>query len=122
MHFCWVTLPVKDLEASLAFYHGLLGLPIASRHSGHGTDMAMLGEKDQPKIELICLPGGQEEALHSGMTVGVATESLDSAMELLQKQRIPIARGPVSPAPHVRFLFVRDPDGYEVQLVEMKKA
>ncbi len=42
MEFCWVTLPVKDLEESLAFYQGILGLPIDSRFNGDGIDLAML--------------------------------------------------------------------------------
>lgn len=122
MKFCWVTLPVKDLEASLAFYHGVMGLPINSKHSGHGMEMAMLGEEDQPKIELICMSDDQEKDLHSDISVGIAVVSIDSAMELLKKNQVAIVRGPVSPAPNIRFLFIHDPDGYTVQLVEMRKA
>ena len=53
MELCWVTLPVRDVEASMAFYCGLLGLPVDSRHSGHGMDMVMLGAANQAKVELL---------------------------------------------------------------------
>jgi len=53
MQFCWVTLPVKNLKTSLAFYNGVLGLPINSKHCANGIEMAMLGEENHPKIELI---------------------------------------------------------------------
>ena len=121
MHFCWVTLPVSDLNASISFYHGVLGLPIDSRHSAPGVEMVMLGQKDRPKIELICTPQSQGKAMASDMTVGIAVESMDDAVALMEHHQVPVLRGPVSPAPGACFLFVRDPDGYEVQLAEMKK-
>ena len=61
----------------------------------------------------------QSKNLSSDITVGIATESLDNTIELLKKNNIPILRGPISPNPTIQFIFVRDPDGYEVQLVEM---
>ena len=119
MEFCWVTLPVKDLEESLAFYQGILGLPIDSRFNGDGIDLAMLGEKDRPKIELISLAHEKDKVHSSDISIGFAVESLDRTMEFLEEKGIAIVSGPVSPAPHISFLFVHDPDGYTVQLVEM---
>lgn len=121
MNFCWVTLPVKDLESSLAFYNGVLGIPIKSKQSGNGIEMAMLGEENQAKIELISMSDNQHKALHSDISIGIAVESMDGAMQLLKTKQIPVARGPVSPVPNIRFLFILDPDGYEVQLVETRK-
>lgn len=80
----------------------------------------MLGEENQPKIELINTPDNQHKTLHSDISVGIAVESIDIAIQLLKTKQIPIARGPFSPAPNTRFLFVLDPDGYEVQLVETR--
>jgi lactoylglutathione lyase len=121
MNFCWITLQVKNLEASLAFYHGVLGLPIDSKHGGNGMEMAMLGEENQPKIELIHMAGNDEKTFSSDISVGIAVESMESAMAQLETHQIPLLRGPISPAPDVSFFFIQDPDGYEVQLVEMKK-
>ena len=120
MELCWVTLPVADVEASMAFYCGLLGLPVDSRHSGHGMDMVMLGRAGQPKIELIHMDGDPRAAHQSDITMGITVESMDAAAALLREAGVPVTRGPVSPAEGITFLFVRDPDGYEVQLVEMK--
>lgn len=120
MNFCWVTLLVKNFEDSLSFYHGTLGLPVSSKHSGNGVEMAMLGEESQPKIELLQSANGRDEAFHSDISVGIAVESLESTMEYLESKQIPVIRGPISPNPNTRFIFIKDPDGYEVQLVEMK--
>lgn len=121
MNFCWVTLPVKDFKRSLDFYHGVLGLPINSKHDGGGMQMVMLGEEDKPKIELIFFPDNESTDFASDITVGIAVESMNLAMELLKKNNIPITRGPIAPNPNIQFVYITDPNGYEVQLVEMKK-
>ena len=119
MHFCWVTLHVGNLEKSLSFYHDLLGLPINSRYSGNGVEMAMLGEENQPKIELLHSTDDQKKPVHADISIGIAVESLESTMTYLNSNQIKIVRGPIAPNNFVRFIFIHDPDGYEVQLVEM---
>ena len=120
MNFCWVTLPVKDFKKSLDFYHGLLGLPIASQLEGNGMEMAMLGEENQPKVEIIFFPDHRSKEFASDISVGIAVESIDLTIEFLRKNNIPIARGPISPNPTIQFIYIKDPNGYEVQLVETK--
>lgn len=118
MQFCWVTIHVRDFEASFRFYTQALGLPVAV-HSAHGdTELAMLGEKGQPLIELLH-QGGETQQEHTGaVTVGVRVDDLDQAVQKLGELGIPIIRGPFAPTPHIRFSFVRDPDGTEIQLVQ----
>ncbi|NGZ76525.1 VOC family protein [Saccharibacillus alkalitolerans] len=113
----WITLRIRDLEASLAFYHGILGLPIERRFESRGKRIAMLGPANQPKIELI---EGSEITVrpNNGISVGFEVESLERAMEELQSKGIPVARGPIEPNPHLRFFYILDPDGFEVQLAQ----
>ncbi|WNS46320.1 VOC family protein [Paenibacillus sp. MMS20-IR301] len=113
----WITLRVRDLEASLDFYHRILGLPIERRFESRGRQIVMLGAAGQPKIELI---RGSDPDLkpECGVSVGFEVGSLDEAITELSNEGIPIARGPVSPNPHLRFLYILDPDGFEVQLAE----
>ncbi|WP_449600259.1 VOC family protein [Paenibacillus sp. Marseille-Q9583] len=113
----WVTLRVRDLEASLDFYNRILGLSIDRRFESRGKQIVMLGTVDQPKIELI---QGSDPALkpECGVSVGFEVASLDDAIEYLKSQGIPVARGPITPNPHLRFLYILDPDDFEVQLAE----
>ena len=117
---CWVTLHVKDVDKSLEFYHSLLGLPICSRNEFPGGELAMLGEANVPKIEVISQGGVPEHAGH-GVSVGIEVGLLEETMEKLKQAGVPIKRGPISPNPHVRFFYAEDPDGYEVQFVEFMK-
>lgn len=119
MDFCWVTLRVRDLEASLAFYQGVLGLPVRRRFGlPGGTEIAFLGDGDKPQIELLCDPKSPPAGSGEGVSVGVTVNSLEEATELLQKNKIPLKGGPFAPNPRVRFFYAADPDGYTVQLVE----
>ncbi|MGN7760806.1 VOC family protein [Paenibacillus sp. 22594] len=114
----WITLRVRDLETSLDFYHRVLGLPVERRFESRGRQIVMLGTGEgQPKIELI---QGDETILkpECGVSVGFEVVSLDEAIDHLKSQGIPLARGPIMPNPHLRFLYVLDPDGFEVQLAE----
>jgi len=113
----WITLRGHDLEASLHFYHGILGMPVDRRFESGGRQIVMLGSEGQPKIELI---QGPDQALkpECGISVGFEVESVDEAIENLNSQGIPVARGPISPNPSLRFFYVLDPDGFEVQLAE----
>jgi lactoylglutathione lyase len=114
---CWVTLHVKDVDKSVAFYNGLLGLPICSRTEFPGGELAMLGAEDMPKVEVIS-QGEVPEKRGRGVSVGIEVGLLEEAMEKLKQAGVPVLRGPISPNPHLRFFFAEDPDGYEVQFVE----
>ena len=113
----WITLRVHDLAASLHFYNQVLGLPIERRFESRGKQIAMLSMDGQAKLELI---QGSEQVVkpECGISLGFEVESLEEAMNYLEKQGIPIARGPIAPNPRLSFFYILDPDGFEVQLAE----
>lgn len=45
-------------------------------------------------------------------------ESLDNKIHDLKKKGITNIIGPIQPIPAVRFIFIRDPDGMTIQIVE----
>ena len=119
MELCWVTLHVENMEKSLHFYQTLIGLPLSRRFGSGGiVEIAMLGNEGVPMVELLCSNSDQVERTAQGITLGFEVESLDDAMELMKNNRVLILRGPMSPNPSLRFCYVKDPDGYDVQLIE----
>lgn len=119
MSFYWITLHVNNMEASLTFYHELLGLPIHARHGdGVNLEIIMLGEEDNTKIELLYAPNNPVAPKVEGLSIGIGVENLDEMMAYLKSKQIEIIKGPFSPTPHIRFCFVHDPNGVEVQLIE----
>jgi lactoylglutathione lyase len=119
MTYIHTTVHVSDMEKSLAFYQGLLGLNLVRRSPSGDGELAFLGEAGQPNIELICHPG-EAKPVYSGFTLGFRVESLQEGTAKLEQAGYPLVRGPVSPGPAVSFSFFHDPDGIEIQLVEQR--
>ncbi len=119
MTYCWTTINVRDLEASLAFYRDLLGLPVKRRFAaGEGREIAFLGE-GETQVELIAgNPGGQSR-FGNDISLGfVVPRTLEDFQELLTARGIQVEAGPIQPNPQIRFSYIRDPDGLRIQLVE----
>lgn len=122
MNFCWVTLTVHNMEASLKFYHDIIGLEILKRFNvGEDLEIAMLGKNDGTKVELLCHKSAVGLVHGEGISIGFEVQSLDNALALVKANNIPIKRGPLSPMPSTQFFFIDDPNGIEVQIVEHKK-
>ncbi len=118
MNFCWCTLQVRDMKASLSFYTTTVGLKMNKRFSpADGMDIAFLGERET-QVELICNTNEPSSSSCDGISLGFETASLDDTMNFIHTQGIKIAAGPFEPNPHTRFFYVKDPDGYTVQFVE----
>ncbi|MEL7609243.1 MAG: VOC family protein [Bacillota bacterium] len=120
MKFTWVTLRVRNLERSMEFYQGVLDLPKHSTHGQGGTRIIMLGKDKEPLVELIEEADSPATEPGTGISVGFAVDSLEDAISHVEKHGYPVAIGPIAPNPHVRFVYIHDPDGYLVQLVETK--
>ena len=119
MNYLWTTLHVNNLEKSLDFYEGFLGLKLNKRYmAGPGMVLAFLGEGNT-QIELVCAENTKCEGPGKGLSMGFQVESLEDTLTLVEKKGIPVSRGILQPNPHIRFFFVKDPDGYEIQFVEM---
>ncbi|MGM0395884.1 MAG: VOC family protein [Bacillota bacterium] len=118
MKFCWITLTVNDMDKSLEFYTGIVGLKVDRRfNAGPDTEICFLGE-GETKLELICDLDIKPDCLGEGMSMGFEVDSLDSLRNLLDEKDIEVHSGPFKPNPEIRFLYVKDPDGFKVQFVE----
>ena len=116
MKILWTTIHVSDLDRSIAFYNGLLDLPVVARFNGNGNEIAMLGEADGTHLELLCKPG-RPETVGQGVSVGYAFPDIEAMGQKLTDAGYPVSPI-IQPNPETKFRFVTDPDGYQVQLVE----
>jgi lactoylglutathione lyase len=115
MAFLWCTVHVKDLDKSVKFYEDVAGLTVSRRFSGGHGDIVFMGD-GETMLELM---GGGAGAQGQDISIGFAVDDLDKTA-MLGEKGVTIHSGPFAPAPGVRFLFVQDPDGLLVQLVEQK--
>lgn len=118
MKFCWVTINVHNMEASLAFYRDIVGLPLNREFSpAPGDRIAFLGGGDT-EVELIHNQKSSPAAFSQNISLGFKVESLEATMEMLKGHGISVLAGPFQPNPHVRFFYVQDPNGLRVQFVQ----
>lgn len=122
MSLCWITVFTDKMDESLKFYTEVAGLKIDSRFSpDENTDIAMLGNPESAKIELLDRKGYPPVKNCKGISLGLRVESLEDMLEKVKKHGIAVNSGPVSPSPGLSFFMVSDPNGVTVQFVEEKR-
>jgi lactoylglutathione lyase len=112
---------VSDIDQTIAFYTGVLGLEVLERKvSPRGSHLAFLRVPDSEELIELCSfpPSGpvlvQEDLVHLAFQV----ENLDETVTALQRQGIRITDGPTKTSSGSRFIFIDAPDGYEIELIE----
>ena len=120
-----IVLPVSDLEAALAFYRDLLGLELVMRlHPGDtesegsiaaGLEIAGLGLPGGSMIELV---EGMAESIACSTVVALNVADLEVAQQHVEAAGITPAMPPTEVTPGVTMMFLTDPDGRTVELVE----
>jgi lactoylglutathione lyase len=119
-HTCY---RITDRERSVAFYEALgfaeIGrIPI--RDEAENIFMNLPGDGDAPRLELTYNFGVDGYELGTGYGhIAVTTEDLDGTLARLADQGIAPEREPYSIREGgSRLCFVKDPDGYRVELIE----
>jgi len=112
---------VSDMDQTIAFYTGVLGLEVLERKtSPRGSHLAFLRVPNSEELIELCSfpPSGpvkvQEDLVHLAFQV----ESLDDTIASLNKQGVRVTDGPTNTSSGSRFIFIDAPDGYEVELIE----
>ncbi len=119
-------LRVKDLDRSLAFYTGPLGMKLLRRNDypdGKFT-LAFVGYGDESTHTVLELTynWGREEPYEIGTGFGhiaLGVPDVYATCERLAKEGIKITRPP-GPMKHgtTVIAFIEDPDGYKIELVQ----
>ncbi|HEX7765795.1 MAG TPA: VOC family protein [Nitrospira sp.] len=116
---------VSDMEQTIAFYTGVLGLEVLERKtSPRGSHLAFLTVPNSDElIELTSFPPSgpvkvQEDLVHLAFQV----ENLDDTIASLTAKGVKITDGPTQTASGSRFLFIDAPDGYEIELIERPRG
>jgi catechol 2,3-dioxygenase-like lactoylglutathione lyase family enzyme len=112
------TIYVSDLERSVKFYSGMLGLEVSMHIPGH---WAGIRAADGTSIGLHPTgPHSPEPGKNGATQVGLSVDrSLDQTVAEL-KQRGVQFQGPIVEDKAVRLAFLADPDGNSLYLCETK--
>ena len=114
------TIFVKDIDVSAKFYEEVLGLTIVRDMREGDHKIVFLNDQTQDFCVELAQGASGMSFVGKGVSIGVACDDLDAERERLAA--LGIEAGPViSPNPHVKFFFVSDPNGFQVQFVEEAK-
>ena len=118
IHTCY---RIGDIDRSVAFYQALgfeeVGrLPI--RDEAINVFMGLPG--DGPRLELTYNFGVDSYELGTGYNhIAVSASDLDATLDRLREQGIEAEKPPYTVSENgPRLCFVRDPDGYRIELIE----
>lgn len=101
----------------MKFYQEVVGLTISRRlAAGPGMDIVFLGE-GETKIELIFDAKHLETNEPGGIFLGFEVDSVDEKIKFLKEKGLEIS-GPYQPQPYIKFFYVKDPNGVNIQFVE----
>lgn len=118
MKFCWVTLYVKDMKASVDFYKEIVGLEILRTFSmGEERHFTFLGS-GETQVELIQDSEVKEIVMGSTTSLGFEVDSVEDKIKFIKDKGLDVHSGPFSPNPSMKFFYILDPDGLKIQFVE----
>jgi glyoxylase I family protein len=120
-----IVMPVADLDAALAFYRDLLGLEVVVRlgPDDSGPDGSIAAGLN---IAGMLVPGGTMLELVEGMqaprpgstVVALNVVDLKAAQREVEAAGVTPAMPPTEVTPGITMMFLTDPDGRTVELVE----
>ena len=120
MKISWITLKVRNLEASKKFYGELLGLEQSRGFEApDGRQFAFFTDGNGMELELI--GGGPCKVKEGGLrnpqvSFGFQTDHYDEILETAQKGGLEV-NGPTLLGGNLEAFFVEDPDGFSVQVM-----
>ncbi len=108
-----VGIPTADRAASIAFFHGLLGLEVIP-HQIDGNNLVWTRALDGGMVHLIEPPSG--DVADSRSHVALQVDDFDAALEAVKAAGIELTSGPGERHNGQRYFFVDDPDGNRIEI------
>jgi lactoylglutathione lyase len=113
------TIFVSDMSESVSFFNKIIGLEIKREFSpAEGVNITFLGN-DGSEMTLELIQSVYAEANYGkSISLGFEVDNLDQTISFLQENGITDIEGPIQPGPNVKFIYIQDPDGLKIQLLE----
>lgn len=125
MKFLHTCIRVKDLDASLAFYQEALDFKEVRRNDfpDYKFTLVYLALEDDPSYELELTYNYDHEAYDLGDGYGHIAVGVDNLEESHQKHKTagyPVTDLSGLPGRPKMYYFIQDPDGYKIEVINLK--
>jgi lactoylglutathione lyase len=117
---------VADIERALAFYVGVLGLKELMRFPlGKGEHEVILTFPESKGVGLILMWNTERKTPYQGgdaySRLIINVSDVDAVLAQLARHDVRVTR-PASDAGTMRFAMLEDPDGYTIELLQLKRG
>jgi catechol 2,3-dioxygenase-like lactoylglutathione lyase family enzyme len=116
IYFDGLSLPVSDVERSIAFYQQF-GFEVQVQQPNFALLRLGTGTIGLLKMDVSKWPGAQRGAIH----IELSTDKLDLLYEQLKEQGVHFASPPIDRA-WERQMFTYDPDGYRLEVAQGRRG
>jgi lactoylglutathione lyase len=114
-------LRVRSLDASIPFYQAAFGYTLRSRRPGPGTSEIAFMTIEGQEAELQLAQDQGEFSFTEGLVhLAFKVEHVEAAIEAVTRAGGTLVKGPYELPSGSRVAFLRDPDGYDLELVQKK--
>ena len=122
----YVAYHVVDIDRALAFYVGVLGLKELMRMPlGNGEQEVVLAYPESKGAGVILMWNTERKTPYQAgdgySRVVLTVSDLDAAMAQLARHDTRVAKPPTDAGP-MRYAMVLDPDGYTIELLQLKRG
>ncbi|HEY9856365.1 MAG TPA: VOC family protein [Stenomitos sp.] len=121
VHYLHTKLRVSDLDRAIAFYEAAFGYVLRKRKPGpHASLLAFLSlPGEETELQLAFYPDqGPFEVPPYLMHLALRVDRLQSVIECALKAGATLISGPYTLPSGSEVAFMRDPDGYELELIQ----
>ena len=122
-------LPVADLDRSIGFYTGLLGMKVMGRRSDEArkVEVGHVGYGDRetrPSLELLrdTSEGAPASVRPTGIHVAIHVSDLQRLCDSLEREQVSFIQPLKGIGGRRLTAWIRDPDSHAVELVEVRAA
>lgn len=115
MKMVHVTIHTCRFEEEVSFYQNIIGLSVA-RDMRPVRNMVFLNDSPGDTCIEIIEDNNAPDAGNANLSVGFHTNDIDAKYDELKKAGLAVSEM-ITPDPHVKFFFVKDPAGMKVQLI-----
>ena len=114
MKLLHITIHTAVPEASAKFYCDVLGFAVQEKFTGAMGKSIQFLENPESDVRIELIDDEAQAYNGSGLSIGFHVDDVEKAHEQMQGLN-PSAI--VSPNPHTRFFFIKDPNGVQIQII-----
>lgn len=117
MKIAHITIQTKHFDKEISFFETYTGMTVKTDMRPMGRNMVFLAEeKGDAEIEIIEKPESDNTG-NDNFSIGFHADDIDDLRDQLAEEGFEVTPF-ITPAPNVRFFFVKDPAGVNVQFME----